>query len=103
MFGAHNDAFCHGLHAGFRREEHIVVTNHQNDMCWLKAIATAVVKTPKNVLGFVSTDSDVGGFQAGKVFFPSISPLDSDAVTDEQYVDGTGHFPYGFHVGRVEF
>ena len=44
---------------------------------------------PKNILSLVTANANVDRFETGEVRGPRISPLDGDAVADEQHVEWT--------------
>ena len=84
-----------GGHAGFRRKEHVVVTDHQHDGLRLQPIDAAVVEAPEHVLGFVAADADVDRLRVREGLQPSgvqhalverAAPLLGDRIADEEYV-----------------
>ena len=82
------DALGHRLDAGLRREEHVVVADHEDHDLGLEAGNTTVVEPPEDVLGLLAADPDVDALQGREVPFPRIAPLDRDRIADEQHVDG---------------
>lgn len=99
---AHLDAFGSRFNAGFRREEHVVVADHEQDDFGLKSGDTAVVEAPKNILCLVATDADVDGFISGKVLCPSFAPLNRDAVADEKCVNRASVGLHGFNMRLMQ-
>ena len=54
-------ALGHGDDTSLRREEHIVIADHQHDRAWLQSVDAAVVEAPEHVLGFIAADAEVDG------------------------------------------
>jgi hypothetical protein len=82
ILDTHLNASGSRFDARFGREEHIVVSNHEQNGSWLNPFNTTMIESPKYVLRFVATDADIDSSQIRKVLLPRITPLNRDAVAD---------------------
>lgn len=102
IFCAHEDSFGGRLGSGFGSEKHVIVPDHQYDMCGLDSVTAAMIQAPENILCFIPADADVGGLQCGEVFVPRLSPLDGDAIADKEHIDGASELLYRCDVGGMK-
>ena len=83
---AHLNALRRGFDPRFGREEHIVVSDHEQNELGLQTFNATMIESPQNVLSLIATDADVHRFAIGKVLLPRIAPLDRNTVANQQHV-----------------